>query len=1029
MTRTIPISELLPKKREIFVPAPAAKTSSPVTTPSSSKKTSPPTSPQQNSTLHKNHLKKHETESFKRDKKKYTDEEEELEEEDNKSMSWAADDQDMDRMNELLGDLDLDAQTEVSTEDSDSEGKPLPAHACTYCAWSNVEHVVKCTGCDKWFCNGKTPGAPASHIVHHLVRSKHKEIVLHPESSSGDSIAECYQCGNKNIFTLGFVPDRDESMVILLCRAPCANEAGKDGDWDPTRWMPLIESKSLLSWFVSQPTEDDMRLVPVPITPKEMLRLEDAWKKDSKITLNDLSRMDAMEAALLPLPARFEDPQHYLSQFQPLVDLEADYDRKAKEAQSLTNVTVRWETGLNNRIFAWFYLTSITNSTSDMRPTAGDEVCISFPGKWKGIGNIVEVNTILSEEIAVELSPISAKSAPTDLVNGFSVEFVWKSTSFDRMKLALRKFANCHVFGGKTPSSQDIDPLLANAILGNLTDMDIPVLPIDLPNDMSIPGLSPPNPSQVHAIRTALTRPLSLIQGPPGTGKTVTSALIVWHLINTCKHPLVLVIAPSNVAADHLTEKIHQTGLRVLRVAARCREHTLDAGPVDFLTLHQQIKHYTIRPQLQKLLQLKQETGYLSDKDQAALITLKKRAEKDLLCAAQVVVATCSGSGDNRLVGMRFPAVLLDEAAQACEPESLIPLMKGARQVVLVGDHRQLGPVILDKKAAKACYGRSLFERLIQTGMKPIRLQVQYRMHPCLSEWPSNAFYEGTLQNGISAMERTRSALDFPWFNTSLPMMFINCTGSEELSSSGTSFLNRMEASYVEKIVTRFLKASVLPSQIGVITPYDGQRVYVQQTMQMSGILRKELYSCIEIASVDAFQGREKDYVVLTCVRSNDHQGIGFLSDPRRLNVALTRAKYGLVILGNARVLGKNELWNRLLLHFKAHELLVEGPLTGLKQSMVQLPLPKPTAPTFVTPTSPTTLAPSHIPATAKYSNAISPPSAGMKTLHSLTFGTVTPESIFVMNDFFSRNNSKQRSVSNNDDDERLSQTTFDTQL
>lgn len=115
----------------------------------------------------------------------------------------------------------------------------------------------------------------------------------------------------------------------------------------------------------------------------------------------------------------------------------------------------------------------------------------------------------------------------------------------------------------------------------------------------------------------------------------------------------------------------------------------------------------------------------------------------------------------------------------------------------------------------------------------------------------------------------------------------------------------RTEASNVEKIVTKFFKSGVIPAQIGVITPYEGQRSFIVNYMQFNGSLKKDLYKEVEVASVDAFQGREKDYIILSCVRSNEHQGIGFLSDPRRLNVALTRAKYGVVILGNPKVLSK----------------------------------------------------------------------------------------------------------------------------
>lgn len=154
---------------------------------------------------------------------------------------------------------------------------------------------------------------------------------------------------------------------------------------------------------------------------------------------------------------------------------------------------------------------------------------------------------------------------------------------------------------------------------------------------------------------------------------------------------------------------------------------------------------------------------------------------------------------------------------------------------------------------------------------------------------------------------------------------------------------SRTEASACEKIITRFFKAGVQPSQIGIITPYEGQRSYIVSSMQTNGSLRKELYKEIEVASVDAFQGREKDYIVLSCVRSNDHQGIGFLNDPRRLNVALTRAKFGLVVLGNPKVLSKHPLWHYLLMHFKEKNCLVEGALSNLQVSMVQFSRPRQT--------------------------------------------------------------------------------------
>lgn len=446
------------------------------------------------------------------------------------------------------------------------------------------------------------------------------------------------------------------------------------------------------------------------------------------------------------------------------------------------------------------------------------------------------------------------------------------------------------------------------------------------------------NHSQVYAVKSVLQKPLSLIQGPPGTGKTVTSASIVYHLAKM-NPGQVLVCAPSNVAVDQLAEKIHQTGLKVVRITAKSREE-LDS-PVSFLTLHEQVQNNDTNVELQKLIHLKRDQGELSAYDEKKYKSLKRACEREILQNADVICCTSVGAGDPRVAKLRFRTVLIDEATQASEPECMIPLVLGCKQAVLVGDHQQLGPVIMNKKAARAGLCQSLFERLVILGIRPIRLQVQYRMHPCLSEFPSNMFYEGTLQNGITTQERIRKNVDFPWPVPETPMMFYVNLGNEEISTSGTSYLNRTEASNCEKIVTRFMKSGILPSQIGVVTPYEGQRSYIVQYMQFNGSLRKDLYKEIEVASVDAFQGREKDYIILSCVRSNEHQGIGFLSDPRRLNVALTRAKYGVVILGNPKILSRHPLWHHLLVHYKEKGCLVDGALNNLRVSMIQFNRPR----------------------------------------------------------------------------------------
>ncbi|EGV62438.1 hypothetical protein CANTEDRAFT_115904 [Yamadazyma tenuis ATCC 10573] len=224
-------------------------------------------------------------------------------------------------------------------------------------------------------------------------------------------------------------------------------------------------------------------------------------------------------------------------------------------------------------------------------------------------------------------------------------------------------------------------------------------------------------------------------------------------------------------------------------------------------------------------------------------------------------------------------------------------------------------------------------------GHVPLRLEVQYRMNPALSEFPSNMFYEGSLQDGVTVEDRLIKNSTFPWPVQDIPSMFWANYGKEEISGSGSSFLNRVEAMRVEKVVNRLFEDGVKGDQIGIITPYEGQQSFVTRYLATNATQTqyKDEYLSIEVASVDAFQGREKDFIILSCVRANEAQVIGFLRDPRRLNVALTRAKYGMIVLGNPRTLSRNPLWNHLLVHYRERGCLVEGLLENLQMCTVKL--------------------------------------------------------------------------------------------
>jgi regulator of nonsense transcripts 1 len=799
---------------------------------------------------------------------------------------------------------ELMAGLSLHGDDSDEEEEPqeLPEHACRYCGIHDSAAVVMCNTTKKWFCNGRG-NTSGSHIVQHLVRSRCKEVTLHRDGPLGETVLECYNCACRNVFLLGFISAKSDSMVMLLCRHPCAQQKSslKDLEWNPLSWMPVIQDRSFLNWLVKQPSDKEQARAR-QITANTINKLEDLWRTVPDGTLADLEK-PGMDEEPVHVSHRYEDAYQYQNIFGPLVKLEADYDKNLKESQTQENIEVRWDMTLSKKRVAYF---KFPRQDGDMRLMPGDELqlrlVVNGREEWKGMGHVTKMPSVHDEEVKLEMR----STAPVpDTRHNYSVNFVWKSTSFDRMQNAMKMFA---------VNENAVSLYLYHKLLGH--DMVDQVNEnVSIPKHLSAPNLPKLNGSQLSAIKTVLQRPLGLIQGPPGTGKTVTSASLVYHLAKmySTMNQQILVCAPSNTAVDQLTEKIHKTGIKVVRLCAKSREAI--ESSVSFLALHNQVRAHSGPgyTELHKLQQLKDEAGELSAADEKRYRTLKRQCERELLLNADVICCTCVGAGDPRLAKFIFKAVLIDESTQATEPECMVPIVLGAKQVILVGDHCQLGPVIMCKKAANAGLSQSLFERLVKLGVKPIRLIVQYRMHPSLSVFPSNTFYDGTLQNAVSAHERTMPGMEFPWVKPDSPMFFWCSQGQEEISSSGTSYLNRSEAVNVEKVVTRLMKSGIKPHQIGIITPYEGQRAYVVQYMQFNGTMSQRLYMEIEVASVDAFQGREKDFIILSCVRANEHQGIGFLNDARRLNVALTRAKYGVVIIGNAKVLTKHPLWNSLI--------------------------------------------------------------------------------------------------------------------
>lgn len=791
-----------------------------------------------------------------------------------------------------------------------------PDKTCSYCGESRPKCIVQCCECNRWFCNGANGKSNTSHLITHLVLRKHRSIKLHPDSNLQDTPIECYKCGRTNVFNLGFVAGKQQSVVVLLCRIPCSQE--KSPDWDTDNWQPLVEDRHLLPWVTEVPTKDEM-LLNEQVSVQDIRTLEAKWKEHQEATILDIdSDPSEDEEEIEHLPERFEDVREYQQLFGKLVALEAKFDRESMESQTLENISISWKVQ-RKRTLATFSFGSFEFYGPHIGQ--GDKVSLEYSGPelplpWKGRGTIIVSPSATNDQITLDMD--TREPIPMHVTTGFTADIEWSGISYDRMQDSLKRFGH-----GKIR----VPKVIYQQLLG-----------IPVPLGALKPGARPAglNDSQFRAFQAAISNPLTLIQGPPGTGKTVTSAAIITQLCNGTSKSKVLVCAPSNVAVDHLALKLKEAGLRVVRLMASSRE--VGDPKIVGLTLDKLVWKKSNAKLRETIKKKAEHPGSLSDAEERQYWKEYSAVTTAVLNGAQAVCCTCISAGNNFLRSTRFEAVLIDESTQASEPETLVPIAKGCKNLILVGDHRQLGPVISCNKARDAGLDMSLFGRLVSNGFTPSRLEVQYRMHPSLSEFPSNTFYEGSLQNGVTASERTWLGSTFPWPSVS-PTMFWSINGHEEISGSTTSYLNRAEATAVLSAVNRLLKDGVETSSIGIITPYEGQRTYLSNYLPLSSSGDTD---GIEVASVDEFQGREKDYIIFSCVRANDQRAIGFLRDPRRLNVAITRAKYGLIILGNAAKLTKNTLWHDLILHYSSKECLVEGELDNLKPFRLQLRSEKP---------------------------------------------------------------------------------------
>lgn len=437
------------------------------------------------------------------------------------------------------------------------------------------------------------------------------------------------------------------------------------------------------------------------------------------------------------------------------------------------------------------------------------------------------------------------------------------------------------------------------------------------------------NDTQNRAVRQVVAAmDVAIVHGPPGTGKTTT---LVEAIIETLqREEQVLVCAPSNAAVDWISEQLSKRSVNVLRIGnpLKMSDEMLECS------YERRYGDHPDYPELWQIRQLLRNADRPPSKEKAR--QMRKRADEleirineDLFRQARVVSCTLIGSAYHILERRRFSTLFIDEAAQALEPACWTAILKADR-VVLSGDHQQLPPTVKCIEAARKGLSDTLMQYVVRTKPECVTLlTTQYRMHRDIMDFPSRWFYHGALKAAPEVADRQVHLMD-------TPLTFIDTCGGERKAESGErrsrsgSLTNADEARLVVHTLRDYVDMLGLERVVadgvdfGIISPYRAQVRMIRRLLKMQRFYRR-LRGQVTVRTVDGFQGQERDVILISLVRDNEEGQIGFLGDLRRMNVAITRARMKLIIIGNSETLSRHRFFRAMLEHFKERGQFIEA--------------------------------------------------------------------------------------------------------
>lgn len=463
--------------------------------------------------------------------------------------------------------------------------------------------------------------------------------------------------------------------------------------------------------------------------------------------------------------------------------------------------------------------------------------------------------------------------------------------------------------------------------MAELRDMIHASLPVSrgAAQPVSLPWL---NHAQEHAVSEVLrARDVAVVHGPPGTGKTTTLVEAVCEVLR--RENQVLICAQSNMAVDWISEKLIERGVSVLRVGnpLRMTDEMLAHSYERRFSDHPDYPHlWALRRQIRQLYALPRRSRPASFRSKIDALrekasSLEWRIRQQLFEETRAVTCTLAGSASQLLDGLHFHTLFIDEAAQALEAACWIAIRRADR-IVLAGDHQQLPPTVKCPAAARGGLSRTMMEQIVSHCPETVTLlDVQYRMNETLMTFPSRWFYGGRVKSAPEV--RHRGILDFDVPATWIDTDYLDDAGQEKFVGEGYGRVNKAEAELTLQVLRDYIRRigpdRMIDERIdfGIISPYRAQVQFLRRLLRHDEELRP-FRQMMTVNTVDGFQGQERDVVLISLVRANDKGQIGFLGDLRRMNVAMTRARMKLIILGHAPTLCRHTFYKALFDYIRA---------------------------------------------------------------------------------------------------------------